>query len=256
MNNKILMAAFAAGLAAFGQTSTATLSGVIVDQQDAVIAAATVTLTDPARGLKREIVSAANGAFLFSQMAPSTYEVSVRQAGFQAAQLTGITLNAADQRSLRIKLTVATRDETVVVTTEAPLVREAPSVATSVDRRFIENQPLNGRSFQSLIQLSPGVVVTPASIVTQGQFSVNGQRPGSNHFSVDGVSANFGLPAATSPYEGAGGSVPSFSAQGGTSSLASVDAVQEFTIQPKDGSCPPHPAPSSSHPSLLSAVKC
>lgn len=216
---------------AIAQTSTATLSGVVIDQQDGAIASATVTLTDPARGTKRQLVSSASGSFSFAQIAPSTYEITVEQPGFQRARLSGLVLNANDQRSVRVRINVATRDETIVVTEEAPLVRESPAVATSLDRRFIENQPLNGRSFQSLIQLAPGVVVTPASLVTQGQFSVNGQRPGANHFSVDGVSANFGLPAATSPYEGAGGSVPSFSAQGGTSSLASVDAVQEFTIQ-------------------------
>jgi hypothetical protein len=138
------------------------------------------------------------------------------------------------KKSVRVHLKVATRDKTIVVNGEAPLVRESPSVATSVDRRFIGNQPLNGRSFQSLIQLAPGVVVTPASIVTQGQFSVNGQRPGANHFSVDGVSANFGLPAATSPYEGAGGSVPSFSAQGGTSSLG---AGRTARLESRDVSC-------------------
>ena len=216
---------------ALAQTSNATLSGIVIDQQDGAIASAAVTLTDPERGSKRQVTSSANGTFSFSQIAPSTYEIAVEQPGFRRARLTGLVVNANDQQSVRVRLEIATRDETVVVTEEAPLVRESPAVATSVDRRFIENQPLNGRSFQSLIQLAPGVVVTPASIVTQGQFSVNGQRPGANHFSVDGVSANFGLPAATSPYEGAGGSVPSFTAQGGTSSLASVDAVQEFTIQ-------------------------
>lgn len=216
---------------AFAQTSTAALSGIVLDAQDAAITSAKVTLSDPARGLQRSTVAGAEGGFLFSQLAPSTYEITVERTGFQRARLTGLTVNAGDQRTVRVRLNVASRDETIVVTEQAPLVREAPSVATSVDRRFIENQPLNGRSFQSLIQLAPGVVVTPANLVTQGQFSVNGQRPGANHFSVDGVSANFGLPAATSPYEGAGGSVPSFSAQGGTSSLASVDAVQEFTIQ-------------------------
>lgn len=227
-----LWAAFAAAVSlAHAQNHTAALSGVVVDAQDAVIGAASVTLHDPARGLKRQLNANASGAFLFPQIAPSTYEITVEQTGFQPARLTGLMVNAGDQRSVRVRLNVAVRDEAIVVTEDAPLVSEAPSVATSVDRKFIENQPLNGRSFQALIQLAPGVVVTPASIVSQGQFSVNGQRPGANLFSVDGVSANFGLPAATSPYEGAGGSVPSFSAQGGTSSLASVDAVQEFTIQ-------------------------
>ncbi len=218
-------------LSLHGQTSTATLSGVVLDPQESAVAGVTVTLTDPARGWERKTVANGSGGFLLAQIPASTYEISIEQAGFQKARVTGVVVNADDQRSVRVRLMVAKRDETVLVTDEAPLVRESPAVATSVDRKFIENQPLNGRSFQALIQLAPGVVVTPASIVSQGQFSVNGQRPGANAFSVDGVSANFGLPAATSPYEGSGGSVPSLSAQGGTSSLASVDAVQEFTIQ-------------------------
>jgi hypothetical protein len=232
MKLKILLTAcLAAGSIASAQSAAGTLSGIVVDPQDAAIASATVTLTDPAKGSKRHLTTSPTGTFTFSQIAPSTYQISVDQPGFQRTRLTGLTLNANDQRSVRVRLNVATRDEAITVNDEAPLIRESPAVATSVDRKFIENQPLNGRSFQSLIQLAPGVSVTPAGLVSQGQFSANGQRPGANHFSVDGVSANFGLPASTSPYEGAGGSVPSFSAQGGTSSLASVDAVQEFTIQ-------------------------
>ncbi|MBN8731407.1 MAG: TonB-dependent receptor [Acidobacteria bacterium] len=224
-------AAFLLAALSQAQTSTATLSGVVVDPQEGTVAEAVITLEDTARGARRSTISNSSGAFVFSQLAPSEYVITVERGGFSKSKLTGLAMNAGDQRSIRIPMQVAARGESVEVMAESPLVREAPSVATSVDRRFIENQPLNGRSFQSLIQLAPGVVITPANLVSQGQFSVNGQRPGANHFSVDGVSANFGLPAATSPYEGAGGSVPSFSAQGGTSSLASVDAVQEFTIQ-------------------------
>lgn len=213
------------------QTSSANLSGTVLDPQERAVAGVTVTLSDPARGFERKAVSNDAGAFLFAQLPPSTYEILAVRAGFGTAKLTSIRLNADDARAVVVRLVIAAGNEAIVVTDQVPLVRESPAVATTVDRKFIENQPLNGRSFQSLIQLSPGVVVTSAGLVSQGQFSVNGQRPGSNAFSVDGVSANFGLPAATSPYEGAGGSVPSMSAQGGTSSLASVDAVQEFTIQ-------------------------
>lgn len=231
MKSFFLTALFAAAVSLHAQIPTASLAGIVLDPQESSVASVTVTLRDPARGLERTVVANASGAFLFSQLPPSTYEISIDHPGFQRTRLTGLIVNANDQRSVRVRLTVAGQDQSVLVTGESPLVRESPAVATSVDRKFIENQPLNGRSFQSLIQLSPGVVITPASLVSQGQFSVNGQRPGANAFSVDGVSANFGLPAATSPYEGAGGSVPSMSAQGGTSSLASVDAVQEFTIQ-------------------------
>ncbi len=213
------------------QTITASLTGTVIDEQDGVVAGAAVRLRDPLRGLDREAFTDASGTFVFTQIAPAAYQFTVDKAGFATAKVADLRLSANDQRSLRIQLRVAARGERVEVTAEVPLVRESPAVATSVDRRFIENQPLNGRSFQTLINLSPGVVITAASLPENGQFSVNGQRSGSNYFTVDGVSANFGLPFATSPYEGAGGGTPSYSASGGTSALASVDAVQEFTIQ-------------------------
>ncbi len=218
-------------LPALGQTSTASLSGTVLDEQGGVLTGAKVTLADPERGRTRQAVTDAGGAFVFTQLAPSTYEMVVEQNGFARAKYAGLVMNGDDQRSVRVEMKVARREEAVTVSSEAPLVREAPSVATSVDRKFIENQPLNGRSFQTLINLAPGVVLAPSSLVDAGQFSVNGQRTGTNYFTVDGVGANFGLPFATTPYEGAGGGTPSFSSQGSTSALASVDAVQEFTIQ-------------------------
>ena len=221
----------AAPAALWGQLSTASLSGTVADEQDALVNGAKVTLQNRAKGYARELMAEANGSFHFAQVPAGSYELLVEKAGFATAQFPALVLNANDQRSLRVGLRVAAREEKLTISSQAPLVSESPAVATVVDQRFIENQPLNGRSFQTLINLSPGVVLAPSGLVTQGQFSVNGQRTGSNYFTVDGVGANFGLPAATTPYEGASGAVPSFSAQGGSSALASVDSVQEFTIQ-------------------------
>ncbi len=100
-----------------------------------------------------------------------------------------------------------------------------------MDRTFVENFSLNGRSFQTLIALAPGVVHTATSQNDQGQFSVNGQRADANYFSVDGVSANFGITGAATLVQTAGGALPAFSASGGTNSLVSVDATQEFRVQ-------------------------
>lgn len=228
-----LLAALCLCLAAAGldaQSSSATLSGIVQDEQEGTVAGAKITLLDAAKGVTRESTADVNGAFSLTQIPPGAYELSVVSRGFAKALFERIVLNANDQRALRVTLKVAQRDETVTVTGETPLVSESPAVATAVDGKFIENQPLNGRSFQSLIALSPGVQLTSASLVDQGQFSVNGQRTATNYFTVDGVSANFGVPFATTPYE-AGGAVPALSAQGGTGALASVDAVQEFTIQ-------------------------
>ncbi len=122
--------------------------------------------------------------------------------------------------------------EAVTVEGGAPLVNTTSgAVSTVIDRAFVENLPLNGRSFQTLIMLTPGVVVTPTSFNDQGQFSVNGQRADANYFTVDGVSANFGVTGYFPMMQTASGALPALSAAGGTNSLVSVDALQEFRIQ-------------------------
>lgn len=214
----------------WAQSATATLVGAVADPSGAVVAGAKVIVTDAAKAVQRAVTTNSDGTFILPQLAPSRYKIRVEQSGFATAELPEIVLNVGEQSALRIQLKVAQVGEVVTIT-DASLVTSSPTVATIVDRQFVENQPLNGRSFQTLVELSPGVVVTPANLVTPGQFSVNGQRAGSNYFTVDGVSANFGSTASTTLYETAGGGVPAYSSQGSTASLASVDAVQEFSIQ-------------------------
>jgi hypothetical protein len=215
---------------AFAQTATASLSVLVQDPTGASVPGARVVVRAPQTGFAREILSDAGGIAVFEQIPPGVYDLTVEKANFAPGRRLGVVLHAGDRARLRIGLALAPRGESLVVTADAPLVREDPAAATTVARSFIGNLPLNGRTFQSLIQLAPGAVLMPASLPSQGQFSVNGQRTGSNYFMVDGVSANFGLPFATTPYEGAGGGVPALTSQGATSALVSVDAVQEFTI--------------------------
>src|SRR5260370_18484337 len=151
--------------------------------------------------------------------------------GFKVVEGRDIVLNVNDERSLRIQLKVGDVKEVVDVTGEAPLINESPAVGTVVDRTQIENMPLNGRSFQSLITLTPGVVLTPSTAINPGQFSVNGQRAYSNYFTVDGVSANTGVNTNTGNNSGLAGAQPATTAQGTTQGLVSVDALQEFPVQ-------------------------
>ena len=108
------------------------------------------------------------------------------------------------------------------------LQTESGTVGTEVDREFVENLPLNGRTFQSLIALVPGVVATGGF----GQFSVNGQRDSSNYVTVDGVSGNVGGGSVSggTPIVPSG-EIPAFNIFGGTNNLISVDAMQEFKLQ-------------------------
>jgi len=215
------------------QSATATLSGAVLDQDGAAVPEVNITLTNPATGLKREMKTNTEGYFTFALLPPGRYTVRAERSGFSPLQIPEVTLNVGDQRAIQIQLKVGKVDETVTVD-GASLINESPAVGTVIDRQFVGNLPLNGRSFQSLILLTPGVTVVPSSDVTPGQFSVNGQRSNANYFTVDGVSANLGVsnsPTLSNFSSSQAGTVPGVTAFGGTNNLVSVDALEEFTIQ-------------------------
>jgi hypothetical protein len=215
------------------QSVTATLSGTVTDERGALVRGAAVTVTNPATRLQRQATTNDQGSFTVPLLPPSTYTVSVESQGFAPVEVQSVVLNANDVRSLKVELKVGQVGESVIVTDQPALLDENPAVMTTIDRQFVSNLPMNGRSIQSLILLSPGVVAVPVAPNggSQGQFSVNGQRANSNYFTVDGVSGNFSIPVFESFGQNASGSIPSSNIQGGFSNLASVDALQEFTIQ-------------------------
>ena len=212
------------------QTATATLSGTVTDQNGALVPGVNITLTNTANGQQRVANTDDNGSFTIPLLSPGTYTITAQRDGFYAVQIPSIILNVGDEKSLRFELKVGDVNEMVNITDEASLINESPAVGTIVDRQFVENLPLNGRSFQSLITLTPGVVLTKTVVQDQGQFSVNGQRADANYFIVDGVSANVAASASTQPSQSGAGALPALSASGGTNNLVSVDALQEFKI--------------------------
>src|SRR5262249_21710123 len=131
-----------------------------------------------------------------------------------------------------VSLELGSVAESVSVDEAAPLVHTTGmGVSTVIDRKFVDELPLNGRSFQTLFELTPGVVITPVGVTNPSQFSVNGQRPNGNYVSVDGVSANIGITANGVPGAGVAGTQMGVSILGGTSNLVSADALEEFRIQ-------------------------
>jgi hypothetical protein len=226
-----MLAVVLAPSALLAQTGTATLSGVVIDESGALLPGAALTLTRAETALERQALATEHGAFNFSFVPAGRYSVTARREGFAPGQLKDIVLNVGDDVSVRISLKVGAVTDSIFVVDDARTVTQSGTVGTTIDRTFFENQPLNGRSFQSMITLTPGVVLTKGSVGTQGQFSINGQRASTNYFTVDGVSANFGTNSTATLYEQAGGGTPAYSSLGGTNTLASVDAVQEFSIQ-------------------------
>jgi len=108
----------------------------------------------------------------------------------------------------------------------------AASVSSAINARSVEDLPLQGRSFQNLIRLSPGNVVDSPALSPSLSTSTNGQRPNSTVLSVDGVTANFGIAAGgRNAGASAAGTSPALTASGGTNGIAPLDSIAELSIQ-------------------------
>lgn len=214
---------------AYAQRSA--ISGLVTDQTGAVVPGAQVTLSNDRTGVVQGGVSNDSGIYSLPFVAPGRYSLIVEASGFKRSEQSGIVVETGQALAIGVRLDVGEVAETVTVDGSGLRVNTVDaSVSTLVDRTFVENMPMNGRSFQSLMTLAPGVTAVPSSGVGQsGGLSVNGQRTESNYFTVDGVSANTGA-AASGAGSGAGfsGSLPGQTMLGTTQSLISVDALEEF----------------------------
>ena len=225
------------------QSPNGTISGLVLDPSGAVIVGADILLANDATGVQYYAKTNSDGLYLVSNIPPGTYRLQVSKIGFKTLIKPNIVLSVQEALAINFTLPVGAISEIVTVAGGAPLIdTESAAVSTVVDQSYIENMPLNGRSFQDLILLTPGIFTqnpqidtetTSAELGSGGEFSVNGQRPESNYYTVDGVSANLGISPGIGSLEGAGpsGSVPSATALGTTQALVSVDDLQEFRVQ-------------------------
>jgi hypothetical protein len=218
----------------FAQSELATVLGRVTDQSGAVVTGAIVQIRNVETNAVASASTNTDGLYSIPSLRPGHYVISVSKAGFRTVSATGMELNVQDNVIRNFALQVGSASESVTVIADAGKVNTTDAtVSTVVDRQFAENLPMNGRSFQSLIQLTPGVVLTTSTYADNGQFSINGQRASSNYWMVDGVGANVGIGVNSvgGAANGLGGAVGSYSALGGTNGLVSVDAMQEFRIQ-------------------------
>lgn len=225
----LLTGAFVTQAAA--QFETATVSGRVVDPSGASVVGARIRLVDSDRETTNSTSTNNSGIYAFPNVRPGRYRLEVDARGFKTVNVTGLTVNTQASLEQNFRLTVGSASESVTVEAYGTQLDLSGAVSAVVDQRFVKELPLNGRSFQTLFQLVPGVVVTPTNGLSQGQFSVNGQRTDTNYVTVDGASANAAASATGLPGQTASGSLPAFSASGGTNSLVSTESVQEFAIQ-------------------------
>ena len=214
------------------QSTNASIAGRVTDPSKAVIAGAKVAATNAGTNFRSESTTNGSGEYYLTNLPPGGYRLEIEKTGFKKLIKPDVLLHVQDALAIDFEMALGSASESITVESGAPLVNtESGTVSTVIDRTFVENLPLNGRSLQTLIMLMPGTVVTTTAFDDQGQFSVNGQRADGNYFTIDGVSANFGVTSYFPLVQAGGGALPALSLAGGTNSLVSIDAMQEFRIQ-------------------------
>jgi|HubBroStandDraft_1064217.scaffolds.fasta_scaffold03761_5 hypothetical protein len=224
---------------AFAQSTNATISGGVTDASGDFIVNAEVEIANDFTGVVYSAATNNEGMYIVPILPPGHYHVQVSKPGFKTIIKADVVLNVQSALALNFTLPVGATSESITIDSASAAINTTDgSVSTVVDRQFVENMPLNGRSFQDLISMTPGVSTAspqsgsgPGAIGATGDFSVNGQRTESNSYSVDGVSANVGAGNGYGVSGAAvGGAVAASSALGTTQGLVSVDALEEFRV--------------------------
>jgi hypothetical protein len=214
------------------QMSTAFVSGEVEDTSGARLPSVAIKLLNLQTGNANTSTTDATGQFLLPGVLPGLYSMQVQRDGFAAVHLTGLNLNVGESRQFLIKLRISTVEQTLEVDASGQsLNSEDAQMTTVVNSYLVQNLPLNGRSFQDLIAMTPGSVSVSPQAPRSGSFSVNGQSPDTNTYWVDGISGNFGSGSLDSDLKiPAAGQYASVTSLGTTHGLVALDALQEFRV--------------------------
>jgi Carboxypeptidase regulatory-like domain/TonB dependent receptor/TonB-dependent Receptor Plug Domain len=217
----VVLFTFAAMNTASAQQFPGRVTGQVRDEQGAVIAQASVKLTNPATGLERSAVTNGNGEFNFSELSIGSFELTVSKAGFQTVLVKDIRTSEALVNTLAPVLKVGTVTAEVEVSSALPLLQtETNSLGGQLTEEQVKALPIGNSDFTRLALTLPGVVQN--SNFAFAQYTINGSRARSNGFNIDGASNT-----DPSTY------LPSIN-EGGNSATAAtrlpLDAIQEVTV--------------------------
>ena len=192
-----LLAVGSLTVTAWGQAVTGTIVGNVSDVGGAAVAGAKVTITEVNTGIVHIATANEEGGYVVPYLPPGTYKVEVERAGFKKFVREGVLLSTGSSLRVNAALEVGSITETVEVSAAAAILQtESADVSQSFEAKKIAELPLNGRNFQSLMTLVPGVVPSNSQVGIfdnpQGtQFlQVNGQNNSANNFQIDGVDNN------------------------------------------------------------------
>src|SRR5580693_8148495 len=203
------------------QTVTGRILGTVADQSGAAVAGATVVLTDLQRGTSRTVLTDESGNYVAPELQPGTYRVRAEAKGFKTVERPNIPVEVGTDLRVDITLPAGSVSETVVVTDEVPLIDTTSStLGGTLSNAQINDLPLNGRNYENLLQLRPGVMRYPG-----GGFSTtstNGLRAEDNAYIIDGL-------FNSEPFSGQS-IINGTGIAGDSATILPIDAIQEFNV--------------------------
>src|SRR5437899_1125233 len=207
---------------------SASMKGIVTDASGAPVPAAAVKARNLETGAIRSSFTDEAGRYLVLSLPLGEYEIRVTKAGFQDAIRSGIHLVVGEEASVDLRLAVGVEISQITVTTDAPVVSTTTrDISGLVGGQAVKELPLNGRSYDLLLPLNPGIVnftsqktggTGISNSTTANNFAVSGNRPQQNLFLLNGVELT--------------GAAENNMTPGGTSGMPlGVDAVREFNVQ-------------------------
>src|SRR5277367_6095886 len=217
-----LVLAFSVSVSMFAQTTTGRIQGTVTDQTGAGVPAATVAITDVQRGNARTVTTDTSGEYAAPDLQPGVYKVRAEAKGFKTVERVNIVVEVAQDLRVDISLPTGQVSETVVVTDEVPLVNSTTStLGGTLSNAEINDLPLNGRNYENLLQLRPGVMRYPG-----GGFSTtstNGLRAEDNAYFVEGL-------FNSEPFSGQA-IINGAGIAGDSATILPIDSIQEFNVE-------------------------
>jgi len=204
------------------QTTTGRILGTVSDQSGAAVAGASVTVADLQRGTSRTLTTDGSGGYSAPELQPGTYKIRVEGKGFKTTERPNVVIEVATDVRADFALQTGQVTEMVVVQEDVPLVNTtASTLGGTLSNQEINDLPLNGRNYENLLQLRPGVMRYPG-----GGFSTtstNGLRAEDNAYFVEGL-------FNSEPFSGQG-IINGAGIAGDSATILPIDAIQEFNVQ-------------------------
>jgi hypothetical protein len=218
----LLSCLVATSIWSFAQTNQGTISGVVTDSTGAVVTKALVTVLNAETGVSRVLQTNEAGEYVARSLTPGVYQVTVEATGFKKFERRGIRLEVATTLGLDFKLTPGAVTEVLTVTGEQPLVETlSNTLGGTFSNVAITELPLQGRDFQNLAILQPGIQRIPGGGFQS--ITANGNRPEDNNFIIDGIDDNDAYYGTTV--------INAEGVEGTPATHLPIDAIQEFNIQ-------------------------